>query len=598
MSTVKTNSAARIEAPVTQWAEIPIAFAGMVGHFGPGGGPVGIVICDPWGFDQLCTRKFHRVLAASMASRGYPTLRFDYPGEGDAPAVKGGADLESWIEGAVSAGHELRRLSGCGSVIFYGLGLGGAIALAAAERFNATSGVVLAVPALNGRRFLRETGLRERVIVEDLGITLDYPEGSVSLAGFILPTGVAAELKSFGVEGRGLKAGTPLLFLKRPENATDEQVLQGLREAGHAVDVATFPGYGEMMNGLNVSVTPPEPIAAVVEWIAARWPLPDSVGRQATQDLPAPSIEDGSYIETPLLIGAEPRLFGVLCEPRDLEPRATVVFVNMAYTYHIGWGGLWVDAARTLAADGIRSLRIDLSNIGDSPARPGTPEQVVYASAQQHDLREAVDALQREYDGPVYLVGTCSGAYAALSFAGANSDIAGVVSVNQLRLIWDEDEDVEETLRAGARPLADYQRRAFSLGTYRRLLDGDIDVRRAIGNLLRLVAGRLVRGLAPYLGRLTKLGRFRTTLFGMLRDMKARGARVTFVGCRIDGSLDELARYFGGDFAGLKSFDNIDLQIIEETDHMLTPLSARRQLIDIIRSVARADRSARDFTQT
>lgn len=71
-----------------------------------------------------------------------------------------------------------------------------------------------------------------------------------------------------------------------------------------------------------------------------------------------------------------------------------------------------------------------------------------------------------------------------------------------------------------------------------------------------------------------------------------------FVGCRIDGSLDELARYFGRDLAGLDAFPNANLHIIENTDHMLTPLAARRQLIEIIRRTVLADVANPDFTQT
>jgi Lysophospholipase len=578
-------------------AERAIAFAGTVGHLHARGGEIGVVICGPWGFDGLCSRKFHRLLASRLAERGYSTLRFDYPGEGDAAAIAGGADLEAWVGGALSAAGELQHLAGCRRVIFYGMGLGGMIALLAAERFEATAGVVLAVPALNGRRFLRETGLRERVIVEDLGISLDYPEGSVSLAGFVLPQGVATALKSAVADGHNLPNEMPMLFLKRPDNASDEQVLAGLREGGREIEVADFPGYGEMMDGLNVSVEPVSPINAVVDWMTAHWPCQLSAGHAEAVEEPAVLKGDG-FVETALTIGSAPGLRGVLCAPDQGRVRATLVFLNMAYTYHIGWGGQWVDASRRMAADGIRCLRVDLSNIGDSPARPGVPDQVVYAETQQRDIRTVIDWLRQDDGGPIYLVGVCSGAHAALTFAGQNRDVAGVISVNQLRLVWDPDEDVEATLRAGARPLAVYKQRAFSLDTYRRLIKGEVNLKRALQNVYGLLARRVARSLAPYLGTLTKLGRMRSTLFGMLRAMDGRGARVTFVGCRIDGSLDELARYFGPDFSGLKAFPNAALQIIEDTDHMLTRLAARRELIDVIRRTVLADAEKPDFTQT
>jgi hypothetical protein len=158
--------------------------------------------------------------------------------------------------------------------------------------------------------------------------------------------------------------------------------------------------------------------------------------------------------------------------------------------------------------------------------------------------------------------------------------------VNQLRMIWDPDEDVDKTLSAGARPLAVYRSRAFSLETYRRLMNGRIDIARAARNLAGLITAQITPKLALMFGKLTKLGRMRNALFTMLRQMEIGQRRAIFVACRTDGSLDELARYFGPDLAGLNRFANVEFEMIEGTDHMLTPLGARRQLVEIIRRTA------------
>jgi predicted alpha/beta hydrolase len=574
--------------PTSNLEERPVAFADTMGHLHAVGGSVGVVICGPWGFDEVCSRKFHRILAEGLATKGYSTLRFDYPGEGDALDVEGGASLESWIASAVLAAGELKRLSGCSSVIFYGLGLGGIMALSAAERFEASAGVVLAAPALNGRRFLREVGMRERVIRDNLAVALDSSEGSVSLAGFVLPINVASALRPHIADGRQLSADLPILFLKRPDNPGDEQTAAELCEAGLEVEVAFFPKYSDMMAGVNVSIAPSEPVSSITGWLATRWPIatdhPVSIG-SASMTEPA-VLEGQGFRETAMKIGTQPSLHGVLCEPQCGNARSTVVFLNMAYAYHIGWGGIWVDAARSLALDGIRSLRVDLSNIGDSPRRSDMPTQVVYSHTQQQDIRTIVDQLRTANSNPIYLVGTCSGAYAALSFAGHNDDIAGSISVNQLRMIWDPDEDVDKTLSAGARPLAVYRSRAFSLETYRRLMNGRIDIARAARNLAGLITAQITPKLALMFGKLTKLGRMRNALFTMLRQMEIGQRRAIFVACRTDGSLDELARYFGPDLAGLNRFANVEFEMIEGTDHMLTPLGARRQLVEIIRRTA------------
>ena len=59
-----------------------------------------------------------------------------------------------------------------------------------------------------------------------------------------------------------------------------------------------------------------------------------------------------------------------------IDPSApTVIFLNVGLIGHHGPGRLWVELARACAAGGgVRCLRVDLSGIGDSPARPGRTE--------------------------------------------------------------------------------------------------------------------------------------------------------------------------------------------------------------------------------
>lgn len=152
--------------------------------------------------------------------------------------------------------------------------------------------------------------------------------------------------------------------------------------------------------------------------------------------------------------------------------------------------------------------------------------------------------------------------------------------INQLRLVWDAAEDVFEAVNFGARPLEEYRRRAVSVTGFKRLLRGEIDVRRAAGHIINHLADRLVRRAAPYLGPLTKLGRFRKICHQRFAMMAERSIPVEILNCDTDGSLDELARYFGSDLSGLNRYPNVRRTVIANTDHNLTPEPAQVFLLE------------------
>jgi pimeloyl-ACP methyl ester carboxylesterase len=565
-------------------AAIAVTIGDMIGHLHPASGNTGIVLCQPWGFDALCTVKFHRLICEDLARRGFPAIRFDYPGEGDSLPVEGGSTFEMWVLGAVRAAEELRARTGCTRILYYGMGIGAAVALTAGQQDERLAGYILAAAALNGRRYLREVALREKVIEDGTNIDFGYPAGSTVLASFIMDPRLAADLKSLTVAIHEVPAGLPALVLARPENATDKDLAEELATRGASVETIDFAGYGAMLDGVVTSPIPTTLIDTIGDWFSRNHPeeIGSPVGRIAE---PAPAmLTTSTFRERAELVSS--RLFGIYCEPASGSAKAVIILLNMAYAPHTGWGGIWVDAARRLAPEGIATFRVDLSNIGDSPAAPQGPEQVVYSEDQLHDVHAVVRHVRSLCTQPILLTGICSGAHSALYAGADNPDVAGIVSINQLRLVLDPDEDVESLLMAGARPLGDYKRRAFSLNTYKRVFSGDVDIPNAARNIASHARDRISRGVSPYLGAMTKLGRLRGQLFGLLRRLEERQVPVTFISCRTDGSLDQQRLYFGKNLEGQSRFPGLRHILLENADHTLSPPAIRRQVIDILTDAA------------
>ena len=64
-------------------AAMPVTFDDLFGWVHPAAGRRGVLLCGACGFEQMAAHRPWRALADRLAAAGCPTLRFDYPGEGN-----------------------------------------------------------------------------------------------------------------------------------------------------------------------------------------------------------------------------------------------------------------------------------------------------------------------------------------------------------------------------------------------------------------------------------------------------------------------------------------------------------------------------------
>jgi pimeloyl-ACP methyl ester carboxylesterase len=540
----------------------------------------GVVLCSPWGIDELSARKILFRLGHRLAAAGFPALRFDYPGTAD--AIDGTADgFDAWVQAASEAGDRLKTACGVERIIFAGLGVGAAVALLASATRDDVAGLVLAAPVIGGRRYLREISLGAPVVEEGLGLCASQRPEGVTIGGIIMPPAVAASLKSIDLMNANAGSPKPMLVVQRPAQPQDAELADRFAGMGWPVARGEFAGYAEAMDNPTIAVMPERVIDGIVEWIAT--PAPAATTTQPGPTKPV-TVNTRHGTDEPICFG---NLFGVLTHPVERTAAPTVVFLNSGYDHHAGWAYQWARAAGALAASGIASLRFDMANIGDSAARAGAPEQVLYSDGQQADISAAIDMLEARGEGPVLLVGRCSGGFAALHAAARDQRVSGAVVVNPLRLVWDPDEDVEVAIRVGPRSMADYRQRALSGKIVRRVLAGDVDVRGAVKGLATQVWRRLARRLAPLAGSLSKTTRLRRRCHAMFETVSRRGGMLHMVCSERDASLEQMVFHFGGDFSRLRLFPGASLTTVPNADHNMTPQAAQDAVVDVISEMAR-----------
>ncbi|MEJ8476537.1 alpha/beta hydrolase [Roseibium algae] len=574
----------------------PVAFSGCAGliqkpkdeHIRA----TAIVLCPNWGFDELCARKFYRHIAKTLCANGFPTLRFDYPGTVDSLDMVTGESLEDWLNATNAACDLLKNQTGCVNVALFGLGLGAMIAQLVSEGRQDIVGLILSAPVINGRRYLRETSLRAKMIVEGLGLAPDaLPKQGTSIGGLMMSDQIATDLKSINLEKNSNSRPIPTLVWARQTVTADATFAEHLVKQGVPVTTKSFLGYEYLMDNPTSSKLPLGILNTLGSWCDSNFPdrMPEPVEKSGADALSiGPAIlQDDEFEEEGLILRTAAPLHGILCKPKNLIPGPVFVFLNAGYDHHGGWARNWVKSARALAREGHPSFRFDMSNIGDSPEIPGEPDQVLYTDGPINDVSDVLAELADRISGDFILVGRCSGAYTAFHAGFRDNRVKEMVLINQLRFIWDTEESITDAARMGPRSMADYKKKMVDTKTLKRLLAGDINIRGVLRGFSIHARTHISHMLAPVFPNISKYARFRAECHRMFAGLSERGVPMHLLCSEGDESLEQLCLYFGNQRQGLKKFPLASVTTLVNADHNLTPFPVQGELIQFLKSVAR-----------
>ncbi len=133
--------------------------------------------------------------------------------------------------------------------------------------------------------------------------------------------------------------------------------------------------------------------------------------------------------ERAVRFGARQNLAGILSTPRDTRLSGPcVVVINAGIVHHVGPNRLYVDLARSLAAQGYPVLRFDLSGLGDSDASNGGSS---LAKAAVTDVKAAFDFLEATRGANSFIVcGLCSGANHGMLTTFSDTRVIGALLID------------------------------------------------------------------------------------------------------------------------------------------------------------------------
>lgn len=394
-----------------------------------GGARAAAVLIGTVGDEQLVLHRALRILAEDLLAQGIAVLRTDLPGTGDSGDPADGEDaVEGWLDG-VAAAVDHARASGAQRIVVVGARLGAVLVSAALERAGGASLVVLWDPWPSGSAYLRHL----RGLFMLAGFTADdAASGAVEGPGTFIDAATAAGLKRLRLAA--VPTPTPTLVVARAGGARPPEV-----EAVLAAPGAELLESDELEALVDVSDIearmPRATTAALARAVAAQLPDERSAVTPSLEPSHRPSAHDAaSAVERFVRLG--PRgMAAVVADPPTGRPRGTLLLAATAVGYRVGPGRTWVLLARDAARRGLRVVRFDYDDVGDSAHGTVPDGPRYYNDDRVRDVLEAAAAVQSWDDapGPLLLAGHCSGSWAS---AMAARDLAPQALYLVNPLIW------------------------------------------------------------------------------------------------------------------------------------------------------------------
>ena len=374
----------------------------------------GVVLCSALGREDLYSHSTYRVLAERLEQHGIAVLRFDYDGTGDSAGAQHDPTRVTAWSASTRAALDAVRAAGPPVVAAVGMRIGATLAAIEATR-DPLDALVLWDPCRSGRAFLREQRALQALSVGGA----DPGDGSVQTPGFRYDPETVADLNKLDITSTDGPMALRIYVLTRPDRQHDANLEARLKNAGH-IEVGHALGQHELLTidgRLNAGLE--DTLDRLVTWlstVAAPDPAPFDLApfdRMATSAVVAHDGRSRPIVERTVRIGAA-GLFGIVTEVDGRASPTTVICFNTGKSRRIGPSRMWTDLARQWAGCGLRTLRVDLSGLGDSGTHPGQSRDVFYPFEAPADVDEVARFAAPDDPSRVVLVGLCSGAYHAV----------------------------------------------------------------------------------------------------------------------------------------------------------------------------------------
>ena len=564
----------------------------------------GVVLCSPFGHEAAHANRAERHLAERLSEAGFPVLRFDYDATGDSA----GDDREpgrtaAWRESVALAVKALREKAGVDKVALVGLRAGALLAFTTAADFKGEDGAPLAdrlvlwSPVTSGRMHLRElTRLHKMLFPKAKGDKAEKADKAEKsdideALGFVVRKDTLADfgkldmLASVTRPGTEARPAAACLVIGGGDEPAEDKLLEKLRSLDCEVAYEHLPGHPFLVTDPHKSDVPVPMIDAIAKYLVSAYPSIE--GKSSLVDdlrVGATRITAGPAGEEAWQFGAPHVRFGVLTRPKEPSKKPAIILMNAGSIHRVGPNRSFVRMARRWADLGYAVLRMDLSGIGDSPVQAGATENVPYPPDAVPDVQAAMTALAKEGVAQKFiLTGLCSGADIAFRAGVLDHRVSGAWLINPQAFYFPSSDSLKEFMHAELQATY-YESAVWDPERWKRVLRGEVDMRRVAGIMRAKVESAAKRRIARLLGQkpVQEDKPEARDVIGDLRSMANRGVDTFLLCSEDDPGLVYLLKYFGPELNTLDGIANYRRELVKGTDHTFTPLWSQDVLSDIL----------------
>lgn len=320
---------------------------------------VAVIIIGPIGPEYISCHRSIKLLAEQLSHSGFHSIRYDPIGMGNSSGTLDDENIWSkWKKTPVCISEFLTKKFEYDDVILIGL-RSGCILLSEVLNQLPTKTIILWHPIIKGTTFIRSIQLLDSVLYEDSDVTNNnILEGG----GYPFTEALQSEIKKIDLLSQDYTNIKNTLLINSQSNKHPLKDI--LHSIGSKIDSYSLDGLDDMIKQVTLSKIPYTNIEIIVNWLneyktfdQINPPYPTSI---------SPKLSTNFYCETIVNIKAKRKIFGILTTPNKQNINKIVIFVNTGAAHHTGPNRIHVDASRILSTHGITTLRIDLSNLGES----------------------------------------------------------------------------------------------------------------------------------------------------------------------------------------------------------------------------------------
>ncbi len=346
-----------------------------------------IIFIGPIGPEYMSCHRSIKLLSEKLAQSGFHSIRYDPLGMGNSSGNLEDSGLwNKWLNTPTAINNHLFKKFNINETIFIAL-RSGCLILSEVLKKTPVKAAILWYPHTKGKAFIRSIQLLDSVLYKkDISPTNYAMEGG----GYPFSVETQNKIKNIKLSDINIDLIENILTINSADlsNKTKTPVWAKVKD-----DQVYLDGLDNMVKQVTLSTIPHSNIDFITNWVNQL-----KIGSSINPHLHTnhtTNYEHEEYKETIININTNNKIFSVLTTPTYQDLSIIMVFVNTGAAHHVGPNHIHVDTARALAKYGVSTLRIDISNLGDSAVNYHVDPPNEYPLSATQDINSTIDYIDK-----------------------------------------------------------------------------------------------------------------------------------------------------------------------------------------------------------